>query len=80
MKTTIIIIGTIILFITILNLVISSKIQTKTIIHASKNEVWNHLMNHNDYSRWNPFIKEISGSDKIGEQLKVKISMSEKNQ
>ncbi len=46
-----------------------TKIQTEIIIQAPVSQVWNTLMDFDDYPNWNPFIKEIGGSQKVGARL-----------
>lgn len=48
-------------------------IETQISINASKEKVWEILMNHEEYKNWNPFIKEISGNTNPGGHLKVTI-------
>ena len=46
-------------------------IRTEVIIDTNKEKVWEVLMSFEDYSKWNPFIKKISGSGIKGELLDV---------
>jgi hypothetical protein len=47
------------------------EIYTEIEINASADIVWNIIIDFDDYSRWNPFIKEISGIAKEGSQIEV---------
>lgn len=46
-------------------------LQTEIIINATPEKVWNILMDFAKYPEWNPFVKEITGSQQVGGQLKV---------
>lgn len=46
-------------------------LQTEIIINATPEKVWNILMDFDKYPQWNPFVKEITGSQQVGGQLKV---------
>lgn len=48
-------------------------IQTEILIDAEVSKVWDILMDFETYPKWNPFIKSISGEQKIGEKLTVSI-------
>jgi hypothetical protein len=48
-------------------------IETKIIINASTDKVWDTLMDFENYPTWNPFIKSISGDQKTGSNLVVSI-------
>lgn len=45
------------------------ELKTSIIINASKERVWNILLDFEKYSEWNPFIKSISGNPQKGEKL-----------
>ncbi len=47
------------------------QIETEITIEASAEKVWQVLTNFEDYPRWNPFVRSISGTNKEGEKLKV---------
>ncbi|MGF7117062.1 SRPBCC family protein [Methanobacterium oryzae] len=47
------------------------EIYTEIEINASADVVWNIITNFDDYPRWNPFIKEISGNLQEGAQIEV---------
>ncbi|MFO7799550.1 SRPBCC family protein [Rhodohalobacter sp.] len=47
------------------------EIKTIIHIHAPVHIVWDTLMNFQDYSRWNPFIREIEGHAETGKQISV---------
>lgn len=63
----------------IFNLFTMRSIKTEVIIDASPKDVWNVLMDHQNYADWNPFIKHISGSTKEGEYLNVMIQNADKD-
>jgi hypothetical protein len=48
-------------------------------IKASASTVWNILTDFDDFMRWNPFIKEISGNLKVGSQISVCIKPPNSN-
>jgi len=47
------------------------KIETSINIRANKKDIWNVLMDFNEYSSWNPFIKSIKGIASIGMTLEI---------
>ncbi|WP_121967237.1 SRPBCC domain-containing protein [Myroides sp. N17-2] len=47
------------------------RIETSIQIKASKKEVWDVLMDFNEYAYWNPFIKSITGIGSIGMPLEI---------
>ncbi|MFW6289546.1 MAG: SRPBCC family protein [Mariniphaga sp.] len=47
------------------------KIETEVTIEATAKKVWQVLTNFEDYPKWNPFIRRISGSRQEGEKLEV---------
>lgn len=50
-------------------------IETSQVVNAPATEVWKTLMNFNDYPNWNPFIKSLSGTARVGEQLTVELCL-----
>lgn len=56
-----------------LNFTTMKNLETEITINANSQEVWKVLMDHQEYSEWNPFIKHISGNTTQGENLKVTI-------
>jgi len=52
-------------------------LETDITINASLETVWEILLDHDAYAKWNPFIKEISGSPQPGEKLLVNIQPPE---
>ena len=46
-----------------------SSIKTEIIIHASKEKVWEILIDFQNYPTWNPFIISIQGDPKEGSRL-----------
>ncbi len=55
------------------------EIYTEIQINASPTTVWNILTDFDDFSRWNPFIKEISGNIQVGSQIYVYIKPPNSN-
>lgn len=53
-------------------------LKTEITINASKEQVWNKLMDHSNYNTWNPFIKQISGSPEVGQQINVNMQLEGK--
>lgn len=49
------------------------EINTEIKIKASKQEIWNILMDFENYSEWNPFIEKIEGDPKLGNKIFVKL-------
>ena len=49
------------------------KIETQIEINAPIENVWNVLMDHDEYPNWNPFIKKISGSTALGDKFSATI-------
>ena len=47
------------------------EIHTEIKINASPSTVWKILTNFNDYPRWNPFIKEISGNQQVESRIEA---------
>lgn len=48
-----------------------STIETRIIINALPDKVWNVLTAFFEYPQWNPFIKAISGDVAVGNKIKV---------
>ncbi len=48
-------------------------ISTNIIINAPVEQVWEVLMDHANYPKWNPFIKNIAGNAEPGSTLSVQI-------
>jgi len=67
----VLVISVLTIIIVILNQFIMRNIKTEVVINASVEEVWNVLMDHQSYPKWNPFIKQISGSTQPGNYLQV---------
>ena len=53
------------------------QIKTEIQINATPATVWKVLTNFEGHSQWNPFIKEITGDQKEGEKIKVRIQPPE---
>lgn len=49
------------------------EIKTSITIQASKEQIWNVLIDFKNYPKWNPFIKSISGEPTVGSQLNAEI-------
>ncbi|MGB0807312.1 MAG: SRPBCC family protein [Salibacteraceae bacterium] len=54
-------------------------IETKTTIKAPINQVWDTLMNFENYPSWNSFIPSITGEPVVGKQISVSIHPPGKN-
>ena len=55
------------------------ELYTEIQINASPSKVWNILTDFDDFNRWNPFIKEISGNTQVGSQIYVHIKPPNSN-
>lgn len=53
-------------------------ITTEIEIAATAEKVWDKIMDFDHYSDWNPFIRKISGSTAIGENLTISIQLKDK--
>ncbi len=73
MKKFIIIVASIILALFLLSVSSSREVHSEIEINASAEDVWNILINFNEYPKWNPFITNISGEMKEGSQIRVTI-------
>jgi hypothetical protein len=49
-------------------------LKTEICINASKEKIWDLLMNVAAYPQWNPFIKSIEGTLAVGEKIHVLIA------
>ena len=49
------------------------QISTTITIHATVETVWNIFTKFEDYPNWNPFIKSIQGTIKVGERFQATI-------
>ena len=54
------------------------KLKTEIIINAPIDKVWDILMAHENYPKWNPFITNITGTVKVGETIIVTLHLKEK--
>lgn len=52
-------------------------IETEIIINASKQQVWDILLDFKAYPDWNPFIRNLTGHVQVGEKLHVEIQPPE---
>lgn len=48
-------------------------IETSIVINASKQTIWKVLTDFNEYPKWNPFIKSVTGKVKRGNQITIKL-------
>ena len=48
-------------------------IETEMPIHAPPARVWAHLMDFEQHSQWNPFIRHIEGQAQVGQKLRVRV-------
>jgi len=55
------------------------EIYTEIHINASPSIVWNILTDFDNYGKWNPFIKEISGVQQVGSELQIFIKIPNSN-
>ncbi len=53
------------------------QIETEILINAKPDKVWQVLTDFESHSKWNPFIKSISGEKKVGEKLIVQLQPPE---
>ena len=49
------------------------EIKTSILIKASPTAIWRVLLDFENYPKWNPFIKSISGIPEAGTKIKIKI-------
>ena len=47
------------------------EIHTQIDIHASAERAWQLLLDFNNYSQWNPFIRQINGVPNVGTKLEI---------
>jgi hypothetical protein len=52
----------------------AKEIKTQIIIKAKPDKIWSVLTDFDNYPKWNPFIKNITGDARIGNQITVSIS------
>ena len=55
------------------------EVYTEIEINASASVVWSILTDFDDFSRWNPFIRKISGNLQEGAQIEVFIAPPNSN-
>lgn len=48
-------------------------IRTEIVINSDPETVWQKLMDFENYSKWNPFIRSVSGEKAMGEKLVIEI-------
>lgn len=47
------------------------KIETEIIIEATTETIWQVLTDFENYPKWNPFVRSISGTKNVGEKIDV---------
>lgn len=52
--------------------------ETTITIQASREQVWQTLMNFQEYPKWNPFIKRITGNPATTEKLEVTMKLGDR--
>ena len=55
----------------------AKEIKTQIVIKANPEKVWAVLTNFEKYPEWNPFIKSLKGSVKIGSKIIVRLEPPE---
>lgn len=55
----------------------AKQISTEITINATPQKVWSILTDFDNYPRWNPFIKSITGSPKVGNTITTHIEPPE---
>jgi hypothetical protein len=50
------------------------QLRTEILINAKPEKIWNVLMAFDDYPKWNPFIKSLSGNANVGNELVVELA------
>lgn len=53
------------------------ELRTEIVINAPVERIWNILMDFDHYPEWNPFIRDIQGSARIRERLRVKLQLQD---
>lgn len=51
----------------------TKQIKTSITINASKERIWEVLIDFDNYPKWNSFIKSVTGTFKVGKQIKVEL-------
>lgn len=51
----------------------TKQIKTAITINASKERIWEVLIDFENYPKWNPFIKSVAGDLKVGSNIIVKL-------
>ncbi|MTI33581.1 SRPBCC domain-containing protein [Xanthovirga aplysinae] len=54
------------------------KLRSDIVINATPNQIWQMLLKQEDYPLWNPFIKKISGSLEVGENIEITLQTDSK--
>lgn len=55
------------------------EIKTEIVIKASIEKVWKTLTNFENYPKWNPFIKSLTGNLKVSEAITVRLQPPDGN-
>lgn len=51
------------------------EISTEIIINSTPEKIWNVLVDFHNYSKWNPFIVNITGEPKKGEKIELQLHL-----
>lgn len=51
----------------------TKQIKTSITINASKERIWKVLIDFENYPKWNPFIKSVTGNLEVGSNIIVKL-------
>ncbi len=66
--------------ITLLNLsAMAKEIKSEILINATPEKVWTILTKFEDYPKWNPFIKSITGNVAVGNKITARLEPPEAN-
>jgi hypothetical protein len=52
------------------------EISTEITINAEMHKVWQILTEFGEYNKWNPFVRKIEGTAKVGSRLKIHLHTS----
>jgi len=76
MKKTVNVIGILAILILLLMIFGRKNLSTEILINAPVDKVWKEFTDFNEYPKWNPFIKSLSGEVKVGNTIHVVIQPS----
>lgn len=51
----------------------TKQIKTSITINASREKIWQILLDFDNYPKWNSFIKSVSGDVKVGNRIQIKL-------